>query len=268
MINAYAILGGRTTGLSGKKAMFVNRKLVGMFAGVALYGLGATAAQAAPLELITNGGFETGTFAGWTVTDQPDGSGSWFIDNADGSTPLVGLPTVGPATGSFYAVTDQDGPGAHALEQVFTVPIGATSVTLAFDMFINDDSGGGPVVDPAGLDYTAYPNQYARVDIMTFGAQPLSTAATDIVATLVAPTVDGGANPNPYTSYAFDITGSVVAGTSYKLRFGEVDNQGQLNQGVDNVSIQAEAAVPEPTTLALIGLGLAGIGFARKKKQA
>jgi len=34
---------------------------------------------------------------------------------------------------------------------------------------------------------------------------------------------------------------------------------------VDNVSV---AAVPEPTSLALPGLGLAGFGFSRKKKTA
>jgi len=37
-------------------------------------------------------------------------------------------------------------------------------------------------------------------------------------------------------------------------------------EGIDNVAFPS--AVPEPTTLALMGLGLAGIGFARKKRQA
>lgn len=83
---------------------------------------GSPRSEAAPMELISNGGFESGSFSSWTVVSQPDGSGSFFIDDATGGTPFSGLATVGPATGSFYGVSDQGGPGAHALIQKFTLP--------------------------------------------------------------------------------------------------------------------------------------------------
>jgi hypothetical protein len=137
-------------------------------------------------------------------------------------------------------------------------------------MFVNDQSGNGPTFDPAGLDYTAVSNQHARVDILTGTSTAFSTAAADIVANLYLG-IDGGSTPNPYTSYNIDITSLVTAGNTYQIRFAEVDNLGQLNQGIDNVSIDASssaAGVPEPTTLALMGLGLAGLGFARKRKRA
>ncbi len=232
-----------------------------------VFGLALTSglANAAPIQLITNGDFETGTFFGWTVSDLAGGSGSWFIDDINGTTPVSGLSTVGPAAGSFYAVTDQTGPGTHVLEQSFTVPVGATSVLLSFDMFRNDwDSG--PFVDPAGLTHLAGPNQHARVDIMTALASTFSTAVVDIVANLVTPGVDAGSDPNAYTPYLFDITGQVTGGTTYKLRFGEVDNQLFFNQGVDNVSILAQ--IPEPASLALLGIGLAGLGFTRCRRRA
>lgn len=220
-------------------------------------------ASAVPIELITNGGFETGTFAGWTVTDLAGSSGSWFIDT-DTTAPLSGVATVGPAGGSFYAVTDQTGPGTHVLEQAFTVPVGVTSLMLSFDMFMNDQSGAGPL-DAGGLDHNLFPNQHARVDIMVMLAGAFSTALADIVATLVPPSVDVGLDPNPYTPYTFDLFPFVTGGTTYKLRFGEVDNQFFFQQGADNVSLLADTGqVPEPTTLALLGLGIAGVAFSRR----
>lgn len=223
----------------------------------------AGAAQALPMELITNGGFETGDFSGWTVTDQTGSFGSFFIDDADGLTPDSGFGTVGPAAGAFYAVSDQQGAGAHALTQGFTVPVGATSVLLTFDMFVNDHNGAGALVNPAGLDYTASPNQHARVDILTAGAGALSTAAADVVTNLYLG-VDG-TPPNPYTAYSFDLSALLAPGTSYQLRFAEVDNQWFFNQGVDNVSLVADTtAVPVPATLALFGLGLTALGRRRR----
>lgn len=225
----------------------------------------AGSAFAAPVELITNGGFESGTLAGWTVTDLAGGSGSWFA-NSGLTSPLSGSATVGAAGGVFYAVTDQTGPGTHALEQSFTVPLGASSVILSFDMFMNDLSGVGPLVNLIGLDHTAGPSQHARVDIMSILAGALSTAPIDITAILVPPSVDPGAIPNPYTAYAFDITGSVTPGGTYKIRFAETDNQLFFNQGVDNVSVRA-TVIPEPGTLALIALGLIGMGAVRRYQR-
>ncbi len=225
----------------------------------------AGAAQASPIELIVNGDFETGDFTGWTVIDQAGGSGGFLIDDADGFTPASGLATVGAATGGFYAVSDQFGPGAHALVQSFTVPVGVTSVSLSFDMFVNDQNGSGSLVHPAGLDFTASPNQHARVDILSASAGALSTAVGNVITNLYLG-VDGPA-PNPYTSYSFDLTALLAPGTSYQLRFAEVDNQYFFNQGVDNVSILADAAqVPTPATLALFGLGLTALSRRRRSK--
>ena len=69
-----------------------------------------------------------------------------------------------PHSGTYYAVTDQAGPGTQALIQAFTVPGPSPAVRLSFSMFVNDYDSG-PQVNAAGLDYTAVPNQHARVDI-------------------------------------------------------------------------------------------------------
>ena len=65
------------------------------------------------------------------------------------------------------------------------------------------------------------------------------------------PSVD---NPHAYTHYVFDITSLVKSGGPFQLRFAEVNNQDNLFQGVDNVSVHETPAVPEASTLASLGL--------------
>lgn len=239
---------------------------------------------AAQQELLTNGGFETGTLAGWTVTDRPLGAdydpadalppaGSFFIDTADGDTAISGLSALGPASGAFYALSDATAQGTHVLLQSFTIPLTATSVALSFDMYVYDWFGAGAAIDPSGLDHTSggmgAPNQHARVDLLTAGAGAFDTSAGAVLANFylgVDPESAAGSAP-VYRPYGFDLTPFVVPGLAYQLRFGEVDNQFVINQAVDNVSVRATLApaagdVPEPGTGALLlasGLPLAAL---------
>jgi hypothetical protein len=226
---------------------------------MACLALAAPRTASAAIELITNGSFSAG-LAGWTVFDQPGGSGTWDASTVGSPTPMSGYPTsalgVGGATPSGgYAVTDQGGPGAHALEQTFFVPVVASSVVLKFDMFVNDQSGLGPIVNPAGLDFTASPNQHGRVDILSVGSPPLDTGMGVLLNVFTGN--DPLPNPNPFTRYMVDITSLVGGGGSFTLRFAEVDNQLFFHMGIDNVSVWCEPRdggvgdVPEPMTLAV-----------------
>ena len=232
--------------------------------------------------LLTNGDFETGSFAGWTLVNQgnpddPGSSGHIYISTPGAGTPLIdGIrfdTAANSGGGRFYAVSASNFPGAHAMLQDFTVPLGTDALNLAFQMFVNDQAGFGAIVDPSGLDYTTggafFDNQHARVDILRGGASDLSTASGDIVSNLYLG-VDSLAPPNPYTDYQFDLTGLLAPGQTYRLRFAEVDNLSALNMGVDNVRITATAApTPEPGSLALcVGLSLCGTALAIQRQRS
>jgi hypothetical protein len=216
----------------------------------------AIAAPADSIELITNGNFETGAFAGWSVVNQTGSfpGSNWFIDTPGTTTPVSGMATSsagGLPHGSFYAVTDQGGPGSHSLLQTFTVLPAASSIVLSFDMFNNNwDSG------PFGTsqDFTITPNQHARVDILTSGAGAFDTGAGVLGNFFLGGTPV--TSPNPFTHFSFDVTSLLSSGGTFQLRFAEVDNQLFFNMGVDNVSIQ-ETVIPEPGSFILL---LAGIG--------
>jgi hypothetical protein len=211
-------------------------------------------------EVITNGGFETGDFTGWTVTDT-GGAGSFFVCPNAGAfpcpsnqTPLSGLPTVGPAGGSFYAVSDQFGPGSHAITQSFTALAGMT-YQLSFDMFVND-----------WATFNSAPTQFGgEADLLAGGALPLGPALDVFYQadTQVDPTTG---LPNPWVHTSLDITADLTPGLTYQLRFLESDSTAPLNVGADNVSLMA-SAVPEPNLLAFPVAFLAGIVLYRSRRK-
>jgi hypothetical protein len=219
---------------------------------------GSGAAYAIPL--LTNGGFETGTLSSWTVANETGSfPGSNFFAIAGTTTPQSGSTTVGPASGSFYAVSDSNGAGAHALIQTFTVPGPASAVILSFDLFAN--SYATAVVNPIGLDFADGANQHARVDILRAGASPLDTGAGVLQNFFLG--ADAGSNPHTYTSRTFDITTLVGGGGTFQLRFAEVDNLFFFNLGVDNVSVNFTAATgaPEPGGVVLTAVGICGLSL-------
>ena len=222
------------------------------------------AGTASATSLLTNGDFETGTLAGWTVTDLAGGSGSFFV-SSDVTTPISGFPTVGPAavcSTPFPTRVDPERMRSRSRSRLLP----GSRVILSFDMFVNDWSDLGPIVDPCGLDHTCVPNQHARVDILAAAAGAFDTGAGVLANFYLG--VDPGTDPNPYTHYSFDISSLVGGGGTFVLRFAEVDNQLVLNQGVDNVSIEATARVPEPATAGLLGAGLLALAAARRRRHS
>ena len=234
-----------------------------LLAVAAIIGLAAAnSASAAQIELITNGGFETGDFTGWNAQIAAGSNGT--VEVISGTTaPTSNIPVPGPSEGTFHAVTGQGGPGAYAVSQLITFTDILQSLTLSFDLFASTNSS---FADTGDLLHTGGPNQHVRVDLLVPGSDGFDTS--NVIASILLPFIDGPF-PGAYTSYSFDILPLLGNATSFILRFGQVDNLGVFSMGIDNVSLLAETSeVPLPAALPFMMTGLAAFGATRRRKKA
>lgn len=173
--------------------------------------IGAMAlSSAAHANLVTNGGFETGTLAGWTESGNVGwgGVGNGFVHNGANAyfNGAVGTPdtisqTLTTVAGSTYHIE-------------FWVSNAASGNLFQF----NWDGG--------------------------------------------APEISFGSGPSGWTQYAFDAAASSNSTTI------AVTIQNDPNWTyVDDISVVPTQQVPEPGSLALVGLALAGVGVNWRRKR-
>lgn len=176
--------------------------------------------QVAPVvgqvQFIQNGGFETGDFSFWAVSNS--GNGAWTIN--DGSFNPAGpggaLP---PIAGNFDIVSNQGGPGLHIVSECFRVPTNVKAASISWSDRIRN-----------WANRFSDPNQEWRVWVLDAAKTPLfelfSTNPGD-------PLVQVGPNPR-----AFDVTTELQAleGQLICLSFEQRDNLSFFNATLDNVS--------------------------------
>ncbi|WP_414621109.1 PEP-CTERM sorting domain-containing protein [Calothrix sp. CCY 0018] len=119
------------------------------------------------------------------------------------------------------------------------------------------------------MNKDSFSNHHFRVDIVdaSFTDWFGSSSSDGVLANLISPIAEAPL-VNGFNNGTFDLT--AFAGSTVRLAFRNVDNQGFFHAGVDNVQIQSAstASVPEPTTiLGLFAVGGAGV-VSRRKKQA
>jgi hypothetical protein len=218
------------------------------------------------VELITNGGFETGTLAGWTgaysgCTDNGSSygqanAGTTFSPGFGGTTsPFTGTRSLfhgwacGPtlATGVYYSPI-----GGYTIFQDVTVPAG-NSITLKFSerLFTNLAFFGI-------LDWRSQrPSQY-RVEIRSTSNVVLATPFQVTAPALTTTDI-------PWTSHTIPL-GNTYAGQTIRLAFVwtiATGLAGPGNVGLDAVSI--DALVPSAAGVAVSGRvsNAAGRGISR-----
>lgn len=229
--------------------MYKNQKIALLWAIMAvLLSLGGTSVvHAIPINALVNPGFETGDFTGWTV----GGNSPTVAVGADGtpiplpgaSSFLSGISNVRSGSFSAFAHTRGDPPIVASVTQTISNVL-AGNVTVGF--YIGHGQGMllGARIDPT------------RTMIFIDGVPILANAN---------PTIPGGTLPTDFLL----VSGNFVSsGGSHAVTY-QWDGSGTFNAGVstDDLFFNAEIGrVPEPGTVALFALGLAGVGFVRRKK--
>ena len=201
------------------------------------------AAQAVYQDIAVNGGFETGTFAGWTSFPGSLGAAGQQISSTN------------PASGTYSANLTEPAPAANIIKQANLLPGAWTpgqQIDISFD--IRGSSANGGVL-------------FAEL------FSEITGGGTSSSVILGGGPLFPNADPDVWTTYNF--TGFAGSDTSggITLQLNAACGAGAgcvSDYFIDNVSISADVnAVPVPAAVWLFGSGLVGlVGIAKRKKAA
>lgn len=225
--------------------------------------IAAVSAGANASPVLVNGGFESGSLAGWTVTGgNSGGCDTNFNVSTTGTaaqcTGYAPIPAsfVAPASGAYaaYASFDGAGPEHHTISQAFSIAAGTTSLDINWQDALGFGSGW-IFPQPRVLSVNLLKSDG------TLEATLLSQSFTNVPAGIL----------QNWTSYDVDASAFLAdLGTGGKLQFDLYMPQSFTGPGafaLDNVAVVETSSVPEPASLALAGLALAGLAVTLRAKR-
>ena len=162
-------------------------------------------------DLVTNGGFETGDFTGWTVVSNNGNGGCgnnvWVV-NTTGAQGCQnnGTTVAAPISGSYAAFNTFDGTNAnYSLSQTIALPGSIGSAMLSF-------------MDEYHMSYSGM--------LRTFRVDLYDATNTNLLSNLYLETAGFNANVG-WTTHNLDVSTALAAeaGNTVTLRFSEVTVQ-------------------------------------------
>jgi hypothetical protein len=207
----------------------------------------ANMANAGLIEHVVNGDFESGNTNGWTVLN----SGTTWNMNNGSFVPCGASVATAPISGAYDIVSSQCGGSIASFYQDITLASSFETISLSW-------------IDRIRNQHSAYadPSQEFKVRLFDSNlgliSEVFSTDPGDALLQI---------GPN---SRVFDMTSelSSYAGQQIRLEFFQQTQLFHFNVNLDNISLESQTSVPEPSTLAIFALGMIGLASRRFKKQS